>query len=1171
MTRDEYLKLLSMQSTEKRLTGTRRDNHDVDTLNMVDDRGLPETIRVAGVDGPEVAKGKNDPGQPAGPQAKQFLTDLIGDHQIRRVGPQQIDVYGRTASRLVLDDGRDVSEELAKSGMAAVPPLYGTEDPNYTSRLAREEYQAELVGKGMWKPSADPVAQEMPWEYRHRIAREQGRERGDYQKQTGIIEDFGASVQQPGNYVRSGIVGLLDPKGTSTQYAHQAFDKQRSTDGLQLQDAVTKRMGFPRKLRFGIDDGKFQWGDIPDEVISAGLEFATDPLSLLTAGPIAKGVSKGVGALATGVGLSEKAAAIAASAAPRTVLGGLYGTGMAGDGGEGDDTSTTKRLFSGVLGAVAAAVAPVAARTVSGMGRTMTDGLVDQYMGWTRSFQNYSVTKKLERESTDTILNNAAAGPIRYSATVLDPLENPDKLKFAEMVMNQRTIEIGERNAWAAMNPNASDAARILSEKEIKAKSMAELRGQSQAFGDHIVKSTEALFVENEKQLGLLNKVRPEGAPEIVGFGAFWPDVYASNADSFNDIAGSFVNQKIFKSKSMERQRSHLVMAVEAFLKRGGSNLAIADAEQAVSLIGRRAAMTDDAFASEMGKQVRPVQSFVAEYLSGKLDLPMADKVQGLYDTQNVYYRKYAKFTVDKAAREAIEAIGDLSQRKVGEGALKVVKDEAGKITSSAREVLAERPMFGPVRVLEAALHKWDVTQAFIVRGQLFGWVAWHKANFFENLTKAYMTGGLAGAADSTMMTNVARDVIGDVFNMAGKNGSTSLRSGSKMDLARAVELGVVSNPAARALGHGPAQGPQAHLQKYIYSESGLARAQEREALRASRSADEKIMDGIGEFLADTSGRVGSTLENTSRFMSWKRLRDELRVAHPDYLKDAVKANQIDNWAADAIKRTYYDYGDVSEFNRLVTKRIAPYASYYMKNIPYYIQAAFDTGTVNNEWLTKATRTLLIENAIRHFGTDPTETEKSGMTDYILGNRPRVLGRSKEGLSVGIMPAFSRDDAIRMAGVFRPGEMLDSYTQKVNPMIKAPLEVAFDKDTFTGAPIRPSNAPKKAGDSTGKSFLFGGGYLPHYAGFPVDVDKRGNPYTESDAFAIGNHLRKAFLPLPALESVATIWGQHAYGKRSVGSNLLNKGVLPIQEVGISDAQMRVQRAVKAKKKEYDDE
>src|SRR5205809_7046087 len=81
---------------------------DGDTIVVLRDRSSIK-VRLEGIDSPER-------GQDFGQKAKQFTSGLVFGQtvEIRPVGE---DRYGRTVARVIVD-GKDVSEELLKAGLA---------------------------------------------------------------------------------------------------------------------------------------------------------------------------------------------------------------------------------------------------------------------------------------------------------------------------------------------------------------------------------------------------------------------------------------------------------------------------------------------------------------------------------------------------------------------------------------------------------------------------------------------------------------------------------------------------------------------------------------------------------------------------------------------------------------------------------------------------------------------------------------------------------------------------------------------------------------------------------------------------------------------------------------------------------------------------------------------
>lgn len=1155
LSEQEKLAIRVAQAADRVSTARMVANHDADTITTkgtaFNNQG---TVRLYGIDALEMA---NDgaPEQRYAAEQAQGLRNIVRDQLVRREGPQETS-YGRTVSRLRLQDGRDVGEEMVRNGYAAVPPAHGNEDPEYHAKLQALEAEAKHLGKGMWNPLRD-VDPEMPWDQRNRIFREKEKALGHYTKQESILDDIGGALTYVDNVARSAIDGAIDPKGTVALYAQQALNKQRETSGGQLKDHFTKNiLHMPKPLRMGDDDGKFDFGDIGDAAVDLGVEVLTSPTTALTIGPAAKAIGAAAGGAAKAIGLGEKAVSFATKAAPRTLLGAAYGAGIPGDGGfDEKPASVAARVSSGVLGGLAAAIAPAVAGKVAGAAGAFTDGMTDWYMRTTRAVQDYSNgIAKPARENVDKAMNFAAAGSMSYK-NKLRLVDGPDRIALVNMIKEGETWEVKQRLAWHKANPGSPPTAAVRAmEEEVKARSQALLLEKAKAMGDHFVQANKAVFDENEKVLTRLNAVKEPGKAHTVGFGAFWPDIYAAGGEVLESADSSFAKLSILRKRSQLRAGSELAMAVEAFAKSGGSGLAKDDAAQAVRILAKHNSLELPWWEALVSSTPSSVQKFIKGYLSGDVKVPEKFILQGIDDTVDVYFRKYGWHSIDKAGREAIEAMADVIERAPGQGKIlnKTMKDGVATVE---REQLAGD--FGGYKTLEKVLHGWDVAQTFVVRNQLFFGASWLKNNFYENSLKAYMSGGLAGVWDSSMFNAWRKGTFNDIWDMTHGSGASLMAGAQADDLARAVELGVVSNPSARALGSGTKQ----DLQKFMYSPAGLARAGEKAALEEARHPLEKGMDRWGELLAGSVGRLGSTLENNSRFAAWVRMRDAM-VKGGKHPKD-----QIEELAADAIKRTFYDYSDISEFNRLVVKRIFPYASYYLKNIPYYIGGAFDMETLGKEIATRAFRTQIVEKAISHFGGTPTDRDKAGFNDYIIGNRPRILGRDEHGgTSVGVMPSFSRDDAIRMAGLTRGKEFGKAWLEKVNPMLKAPYELLSGNDLFTGEPLTPSGMPepKKKGEEKRK-YLFGPGHWLRLFG-AADVDERGNPYTTSDTVARLRKIQQTLLPMPGVDALASVVGESLEGKRSPHGAIFNKFLSPVQELEVSKRAADMTRTLKKKEK-----
>jgi len=123
---------------------------DGDTIDVLHN-GQAERIRLAGIDCPEK-------GQAFWKKARHFTSSLVAGKQVT-VKAMRRDGRGRTVANVVLPDGRNISQELVKAGMAWWYRKYAGNDQT----LAQLEGEAQEHKRGLWA-DANPVP---PWEVRH--------------------------------------------------------------------------------------------------------------------------------------------------------------------------------------------------------------------------------------------------------------------------------------------------------------------------------------------------------------------------------------------------------------------------------------------------------------------------------------------------------------------------------------------------------------------------------------------------------------------------------------------------------------------------------------------------------------------------------------------------------------------------------------------------------------------------------------------------------------------------------------------------------------------------------------------------------------------------------------------------------------------------------------------
>jgi micrococcal nuclease len=122
---------------------------DGDTISVLRE-GKAVKVRLYGIDAPEKA-------QAFGTRARQFTAALVFQKDATIV-IHATDRYGRIVGEVLLPDGRNLSQELVKAGMAWWYRPYAAKD----TTLAQLEAEARTAKRGLWA-DAHPVP---PWQWR---------------------------------------------------------------------------------------------------------------------------------------------------------------------------------------------------------------------------------------------------------------------------------------------------------------------------------------------------------------------------------------------------------------------------------------------------------------------------------------------------------------------------------------------------------------------------------------------------------------------------------------------------------------------------------------------------------------------------------------------------------------------------------------------------------------------------------------------------------------------------------------------------------------------------------------------------------------------------------------------------------------------------------------------
>jgi micrococcal nuclease len=127
---------------------------DGDTI-VVKDGDARTTIRLVGIDAPEVSHKKREPGQPFSQKSAQHLAGLVLNKvvTVKSFGP---DRYGRILGEVFVS-GKNINLEMVKSGLAeayrGTPPKGQNMGPYW-----KAEAEAKKAGEGMWVLGAKYVS-----------------------------------------------------------------------------------------------------------------------------------------------------------------------------------------------------------------------------------------------------------------------------------------------------------------------------------------------------------------------------------------------------------------------------------------------------------------------------------------------------------------------------------------------------------------------------------------------------------------------------------------------------------------------------------------------------------------------------------------------------------------------------------------------------------------------------------------------------------------------------------------------------------------------------------------------------------------------------------------------------------------------------------------------------
>ncbi len=123
---------------------------DGDTLVVQVGHGSAESVRLIGVDAPEV-ESRFRKGEPLGDEARAWLVSQIGDGNVRLVaeaGREDRDRYDRLLRYVYTEDGKHLNAEIVRAGFARAYTRFPFAKQD---RFVELELEARRNRRGLWR------------------------------------------------------------------------------------------------------------------------------------------------------------------------------------------------------------------------------------------------------------------------------------------------------------------------------------------------------------------------------------------------------------------------------------------------------------------------------------------------------------------------------------------------------------------------------------------------------------------------------------------------------------------------------------------------------------------------------------------------------------------------------------------------------------------------------------------------------------------------------------------------------------------------------------------------------------------------------------------------------------------------------------------------------------
>ncbi|MBF0315618.1 MAG: hypothetical protein HQK52_19515, partial [Oligoflexia bacterium] len=441
------------------------------------------------------------------------------------------------------------------------------------------------------------------------------------------------------------------------------------------------------------------------------------------------------------------------------------------------------------------------------------------------------------------------------------------------------------------------------------------------------------------------------------------------------------------------------------------------------------------------------------------------------------------------------------------------------RINSTIYNNLKNAPAEGSgFRAWESLLEGWDHLTSQIKKNQLLFSHRWVVNNYLDNIQRAYQTDGLSAAfklLPPRILNQNSMDTLEDLNKLYNpKSEVVKLANLKSNNLPILLNKGIIEQDIFKSLGKETIEAIDLHSNPSKFFKDAIESIKGEER---SKFSPLRVIDAINSLAENTVGRIGSISESMSRLVTaesqYKKLAGNesyvdnligsLGIGKDNNVKRAVEAikkndlvdameaqpqltNAILDDAAAVVKKAFFNYADVTDFERKVMKRIFPYYTFYSKNLGFWTRELFDNYARANK-LDLATR--------RAFGERLNNSDAWGTPAYA---REGAVVRVEDGDK---QSTFDSIDLVNYAGrSLQPYSDFFSNTDKatfdlIHPMLKA-FHNVYSNQSFPNQVLFPSTL-EEAEDYKKQRVLYKGG-LPYLAlGIPqVNTDYK---YRDADS------------------------------------------------------------------------